>query len=255
MQIRVHSDSGTRLQYPHHLENAEENRLLSTKKLSNMDHIQGKDTGEMRYLRQSRGDGSSYVFRMVTPEKLKGTENPWTGKPFGNEIRKGLNTRHRPTARQRRDVILGKIRALELGAAEAGSFTMQSALAWREEIAAAREPDPKGQRADALALTLSGRLEKEEKSPNAPTAKTLQRFAKVAQGTGFPLSDAVSQYLRERSHDNPFGYKPLKRTTVKEVEIAVGHLRAFLHDTDDTAFWRTLHPKWHSASAKSTCLL
>ena len=52
----------------------------------------------MTYLIKPRGRG--YSFRMVTPEILVGTENPWTGKPFGkgrvlrsrswNEIRAGL---------------------------------------------------------------------------------------------------------------------------------------------------------------------
>ncbi|MBL6426701.1 MAG: tyrosine-type recombinase/integrase [Maritimibacter sp.] len=216
---------------------------MSTKKLSNLDHIEGKDTGEMRYLKQARGDGSGYVFRMVTPEKLRGRENPWTGKPFGNEIKKGLNTRHRPTARQRRDVILGEIRALEMGAEAADGFTMQSALAWREEIAAAREADPTGHEAEILALTLSGRLEKEEEGRDAPPTKTLRRFARVAQGSGFPLSEAVPQYIRERSPDNPFGFKPLKRATVKEVEIAVSHLRDFLVDTEDAACLEDVTPK------------
>ena len=215
---------------------------MSTKKLSNMDHIQGKDTGEMRYLKQARGEGSGYVFRMVTPENLKGTKNPWTGKPFGNEIKKGLNTRHRPTARQRRDIILGDIRALEMGAEGPDSFTMQSALAWREEIAAAREADPTGDEADNLALTLSGRLEKEEERKDALPTKTLQHFARVAQGSGFPLSEAVPQYIRERSPDNPFGFKPLKQATVKELQIAVSHLQAFLSDSDETACLEDVTP-------------
>lgn len=35
----------------------------------------------MAYLVKSSGRG--YSFRMVTPEVLIGTKNPWTKKPFG----------------------------------------------------------------------------------------------------------------------------------------------------------------------------
>ncbi|MFD0979977.1 hypothetical protein ACFQ2S_09960 [Tropicimonas aquimaris] len=44
----------------------------------------------MKYLKQSRGPGSSWVFRMVTPDELVGAQCPWTGKPFGKSIIKGL---------------------------------------------------------------------------------------------------------------------------------------------------------------------
>ncbi|MAM61424.1 tyrosine-type recombinase/integrase [Maritimibacter sp. UBA3975] len=197
----------------------------------------------MRYLKQARGEGSGYIFRMVTPENLRGTENPWTGKPFGKEIKNGLNNRHRPTAQQRRDVIVGEIRALELGAEEADTFPMQSALAWRENIAAAKEANPNGLKTEMLKLALSDLLRREHKRPDAPSARAFRRLRNVAQGSHFPLSEAVPQYIRERSPDNPFGFKPLKRATVKEMEIAVKHLRGFLEDTEDAACLEDVTPK------------
>ena len=55
-----------------------------------MDHVEKDDHNrnggepDMRYLVKPRGRGFS--LRMLTPEVLVGTLNPWTKKPFGREI-------------------------------------------------------------------------------------------------------------------------------------------------------------------------
>lgn len=52
----------------------------------------------MQYLIKPRGRG--YSLRMVAPEILIGTENPWTVKAFGREIKLGLNTRSHAEAKR-----------------------------------------------------------------------------------------------------------------------------------------------------------
>ncbi|CUH77691.1 hypothetical protein SAMN04488093_1021 [Tropicibacter naphthalenivorans] len=64
---------------------------------------------------------------MVTPPVLVGTQNSWTKKSFGNEIKLGLNTTSHAEAVRLRDVRIGQIRQLEADAkarsALAGSST------------------------------------------------------------------------------------------------------------------------------------
>ena len=61
--------------------------------LSKTDNIKGD---EMRYLVQPRGPGKPYAFRMATPSQLIGKVSPFTGKPFGAEIKLGLKSRRLP---------------------------------------------------------------------------------------------------------------------------------------------------------------
>lgn len=110
-----------------------------------MDHkagksgLSGQGGPDMQYLMKPRGKG--YTLRMSTPEILVGTGNPWTGKPFGREIKLGLNTRGHAEAVRLRDVRVGQVRQLEAEAqASAGQrhvgriidLTPENAAAWRE---------------------------------------------------------------------------------------------------------------------------
>jgi hypothetical protein len=65
----------------------------------------------MQHLTKPRGRG--YSLRMVTPETLVGTMNPWTRKPFSREIKLDLNTRSHAEAVRLRYVRIGQIRQLE----------------------------------------------------------------------------------------------------------------------------------------------
>ena len=56
--------------------------------LSRTDHRK-TDKDDMRYLKQPRGPGKIWVFRMLTPPDLIGLPNPWDGKPLGKKIKKG----------------------------------------------------------------------------------------------------------------------------------------------------------------------
>lgn len=77
-------------------------------------NVSGSEASGMQYLSKPRGKG--YSLRMPTPSVLVGTENPWTGTPFGIEIKLGLDTRHHAEMVRIRDVRVGRIRQLEADA-------------------------------------------------------------------------------------------------------------------------------------------
>lgn len=209
--------------------------------LSRMDHK--KDAKEdMRYLKQPRGPGNSWVFRMMTPPELVGVPNPWDGKPLPKEIKKGLGTRHLPEARKRRDIALGQIRNLQYSLSDDEVFSLTSAVEWREAILAEREAaEERGDNFDAgTEFVLSDKLEEAE-ARGIPRDK-LKRFARVATGKGFPLDLARDQYVKARQPGNPYGYDALKRATVANLDTAIKHLRAFLQDEAKTACLEDVTP-------------
>jgi hypothetical protein len=186
-----------------------------------------KKAEDMRHLIQPRGPNTGWVFRIVTPPDLIGKSNPWTGKPFGKEIRKGLKTRHLPTARKQRDICLGEVRKLSFDQSELGSFTFDQAQEWREDIA--NDSSEQGGVGSALLDKLEAAADR-----GVPEEK-LRRFGRIAFGKGYPINKALEQYIEERSPNNRRGYKPLKLTTVLNLRTAVRHLRDFLGDVDDVA--------------------
>jgi integrase len=204
-----------------------------------MDHR--KDKEDMRYLVQPRGPGRSWVFRIVTPPDLVGVPNPWDGKPFGNEIKKGLGTRHLPQARKLRDIALGDLRRLHDSLSDGYAFSLASAVEWREAIARDRErtADP---RHAGVELVLTDKLEQAE--ARGLQRDHLRRFSRVATGKGFPLGLAHAEYLKARSAGNPYGYDPLKRTTVMNLDTAMKHLRACLEDEARTACLEDVTPEF-----------
>lgn len=208
----------------------------------------------MQYLTQPRGPGKSWVFRMATPDALKGLANPKTGKPFGKEIKIGLATRHLPTARMRRDQLLGELRQLQATASGGKSFTLGDALDWRDDMLEARERDPTGREAEAMGMALTDLLILQEQ--RGARVQPLQRFARVALADGFPLSTARDQYVKERSPGNAFNFKPLKSSTVRELDIALGHLQSFLSaSTAVEAMICPTNTSSHSAWAAKLCCL
>lgn len=71
---------------------------------------------------------------MMTPLELVGKPNPWNGKPFGKEIKKGLGTRRIVEARKLRDIALRQIRHRVLEISDEGLFSLGSAREWVEQI-------------------------------------------------------------------------------------------------------------------------
>ncbi|WP_171616935.1 hypothetical protein [Ruegeria sp. HKCCD6428] len=182
----------------------------------------------MRYLTKPRGKG--YTLRMVTPEILVGTENPWTGKPFGREIKLGLNTRTHAEAVRLRDIRLGQVRQLGADAlAEAGrrsagriiDLSPESAAEWRKMREEAEDPD-------AVDFILTDELERAERAGQGVKAK---RFADMVFEGALPLGEAMEMYLTERSEGNPYGYDPLATTTAQNLRSSVRHLRNFLGES------------------------
>ena len=212
---------------------------MSKDLLSKLDHSK-TEKEDLRYLIQPRGPGKSWVFRYVTPLALVGLPNPWNGKPLGKEIRRGLGTRHLPTARKLRDIALGDILRLEDSLSDGAAFSLASAVEWREAIATASQgaEDP---RHVGIELVLHDKLEQAE-ARGLPRDQ-LKRFSRVATGKGFPLDLARFQYVEARRVGNPYGYEPLKRTTVMSLDTAVKHLRAYLDDEAQTACLEDVTPE------------
>jgi hypothetical protein len=215
---------------------------MSKSLLSKMDHKKAEPE-DMRYLIQPRGPGKSWVFRMVTPPDLVGVPNPWDGRPLGREVRKGLGTRHLPKARKLRDIALGELRRLQAGLSDSDTFSLSSALEWRETVMTARrnaeeDGDPFNVGAE---FVLADKLE--QAADRGVPSNQLKRFARVATGAGFPLDLAHSQYVEARRAGNPYGYAPLKRTTVMNLDTAIKHLRAFLDDDAKTACLEDVTPE------------
>ena len=215
---------------------------MSNELLSKMDHKM-TEKENMRYLVQPRGPGKSWVFRMVTPLDLVGVPNPWDGKPLGKEIKKGLGTRHLPEARKRRDVALGDIRRLQEGLSDGEAFSLSSAVRWRETILAGQaEAAAQGDGFNVGSeFVLSDKLEQAE-ARGVPQDQ-LKRFARIATGKGFPLDIAHDQYVEARRPGNHFGFDPLKRSTVANLDTAMKHLRAFLNDNAKTACMEDVTPE------------
>ena len=185
----------------------------------NMDII--SEPEDMKHLIQPRGPATGWVFRMITPLELVGKPNPWTGKPFGKEIKKGLGTRRLVEARKLRDVALGEVRQVALELSDVGRFSLKSAKDWNEAIREddAKNTDPAAQ--GGVSMILNESLHKAERR-GVSTAR-LKKFARVAFGEGFPIDHAISQFVEERGPDNRRGFKPLARTTVQYSERRASH--------------------------------
>jgi hypothetical protein len=211
---------------------------MSKKMLSIMDNTKAPRE-DMRYLSQPRGPATGWVFRMVTPPDLIGVPNPWDGRPFGKEIRRGLKTRHLPTARKNRDILLGDLRRFESGVGDDEVFSLASAVEYSEIIkeARAQAEDPFNV---AVGFVLTDKLERAAAS-GTPYSR-LRHFSRVAFGEGYPIAIAKEEYLKARSPDNQFGYKPLALTTVGAFETAIKHLSAFLSDNMQTACLEDVTP-------------
>lgn len=185
----------------------------------------------MQYLTKPRGRG--YSLRMVTPDVLIGTKNPWTRKPFGREIKLGLQTRSHAEAVRLRDVRIGQVRQLEAEAlASAGKknvgriidLTPENAAEWRQMRDDADDPD-------AIDLVLSDELERAER---AGKGRQAEAFSKMVFRGAIPLAKALEMYLEEREEGNPYGYDPLAITTAMNVRSSMKHLVAFLGGENPT---------------------
>ncbi|MBO6853343.1 MAG: tyrosine-type recombinase/integrase [Marivivens sp.] len=166
---------------------------------------------------------------MITPDVLVGTLNPWTGKPFGREIKLGLNTRSHAEAIRLRDVRLGQIRQLEsealasLNKKNVGKIidlSPENARFWREERALTNDTTS----LEVLDSYLSDKLNEADQAGFEAEATA---FYKIVRG-GLHLEEALELYLEERSEGNPHGFAPLARTTTLDLRTSIKYLVAFL---------------------------
>jgi len=215
------------------------NRALSKNALSGPHNKLGPDE-DMLYLKQPRGHGTGWTFKMETPQNLVGQLNPMTGREFGKTIHMGLKTRDVREARKKRDVILGDIRKLEFSLTAAADFSVEDALEMRQEIENAHKKDPTGFAGDNFEFAVTDMLEKAERS-GQPRDK-LQQFARISFGKGYPISVAFDQYVTERQPGNAFNFKPLSQATVKELTTALKHLQEFMEKRASSACMEDVTP-------------
>ncbi len=200
--------------------------MCPSRPLSKTDNNEGS---EMHYLKQPRGAGKSFVFRMATPKALVGSISPFTGKPFGSEITLGTGTRRLPEARKKRDSYLGKVRDLEATMGTDASVSLERAEAWSEAIAKQEDEGSGGPEDLDVRSVLEDEIEHARSLPRSkqPAKRTIERFTKVALRTGYRIDDAVTRYLEERKIGNRQGLKPLSMATVNDVRTAVGYIKKF----------------------------
>lgn len=185
----------------------------------------------MDYIEQPKGPGTAYRFRMKTPKSLRATPNPWSNdKPFGTWIIRSMDgERHLPSAKKLRDIYLAEVRKLEIVYRARNRFSLEKAELWADAL-----------RADSDATLVRDLIYDEaERAPESDR----RAFLKVATATTLPLSKAREQYLEAREPGNPYGNKPLSKTSANEVVTAVNYLCAFMDTTPDALFLDEITPE------------
>ncbi|MCK8484320.1 tyrosine-type recombinase/integrase [Aliiroseovarius sp. S2029] len=137
--------------------------------------------------------------------------------------------RHLPSAKKLRDIYLAEVRKLEIEYRVRQRFSLEKAETWADALRTERDP------------TLIRDLIYDE-AERAPVDER-QAFLKVATATTLPLSKAVEQYLGARAPDNPYGIKPLGRTSANEVVTAVNYLCAFRETKPEALFLDEITPE------------
>ena len=185
----------------------------------------------MKYIEQPKGPGTAYRFRMKTPKNLRGTPNPWCeSKLFGVWIIRSMaGERHLPSAKKLRDIYLAEVRRLEIEYRARVRFSLERAEMW----------------ADALRTESDQTLVRDliyNEAERAPE-KDRKAFLKVAMANTLPLSKAMQQYLEARAPSNPYGNKPIGKTSANEVTTAVNYLCAFCKTTPEALFLDDITPE------------
>jgi hypothetical protein len=146
------------------------------------------DMLDTQFLFQPRGPGTGWCFRMLTPPVLIGRTNPRTGRPYGREIRMGLDTRSLKDAWKLRDLHLGRIRLEESGVVSAAHGGLEEALAIAESL---RAIDDNAQ-LDNIKTALVEQAERLEKRVGE---KKAVRWYKTAVGERTPFKLICERYV------------------------------------------------------------
>ena len=166
--------------------------MLLNSLLSALYNIAMADTDmlDTTFLFQPRGQGTGWCFRMITPTILLGRPNPRTGRPYGREIREGLDTRDLKQARKLRDLHLGKIRLEEVQALAEISGSMEQALQVASDLKKVDDPHER----EAYQEAIEREAERIEKQAGI---KKASRWYKTALGISTPLTDLLDQYKED----------------------------------------------------------
>jgi integrase len=144
---------------------------------------------------------------MATPSSLIGRLNPRTGRPYGREIREGLDTRDKRQARKLRDLLLGKIRLEEATAKGEAVGSMETALAAAAELRIMDDPVKRDEAEWAL-INVADQVEK------ARGERQAIRWYKTATGKHTPFTKACEQYKED-------GGKGLSLSTLNNLNTAI----------------------------------
>lgn len=190
----------------------------------------------MEHLKQPRGPGTAYQFRMRTPPELRGRADPETGRPFGGEIVRGLGTDHLPTAKKLRDETLGRVRAAvrmaggAAGRAAGGDLGPAQAEAWAAAIAAQeRHSEPEAVDVRGVFDDMMEVEEAEARRQKKPErVKAVERMRDRVLRRGPRVGPALEEFLAARAEGNRSGYKALAQTTVNDTRTAAKLLAEFM---------------------------
>lgn len=210
----------------------------------------------VEHIEQPRKAGTAYRFRMKTPKGLRGKPNPWRdGKPFRTWIIRSMGgERHLPSAKKLRDIYLAEVRKLQIKYRAREMFSLERAELWSDALRGAPptitpDRDEKGFEPDEGECLAGYEVDNVfirdliyEEAEQAPEGQR-KAFSKVATATTLPLSKAVKQYLEARAPDNPYGNKPLGKTSANEVVTAVNYLCAFFKTKSDALFLDDVTPE------------
>ena len=183
------------------------------------------------FLFQPRGAGTAYLFRMRTPAILVGKKNPRTGRPYGREIKESLGgTRSLREALKQRDILLGAIRQQEARVGDQAEGSTARALAYAESL--------RGQEADEVAhefeierpdgtvefvqettreFILEDVQRESEKVRRKSGDAQAKRWARIATGKGFPLSEAKEKYLKDDGKNKATSTKAEVKKSVEQL--------------------------------------
>lgn len=137
--------------------------------------------------------------------------------------------KHLPSAKKLRDIYLAEVRRLEIGYRARDRYSPERAELWAQAI---REEHEDGTLVRDLIYDEAERAPQRER----------EAFLKIATAKTLPLSQAAAQYLEARAPDNPYGNKPLTKTSANEVNTAVNYLCAFMGKTPETLFLDDMTP-------------
>ncbi|WP_173979925.1 hypothetical protein, partial [Magnetospirillum sp. UT-4] len=134
---------------------------------------------------------------------------------YKSEIREGLDTTDRARAREKRDVILGQIRAEMLAVAASDANDYAKAMEHAAELRRITDPEVR----DAV---ISAEIEPHaERIEAAAGLRAAKEWYSVATGEGTPLSKVYERFLAEYANSRSVSYRNNLRTAYNEFSTSI----------------------------------